>query len=107
MAIPRTLAVGSLVGGSTAIRVGVSAVGVALARTPSLAGLALRGIAGRDGAPRAQSAFRDELLALARESAEASWRELRRGVDELDSSTRPVEPATVRSAPARPYRVKA
>ena len=53
----------------------------------------------------AEATLRDELVALARESAELSWRELRRGVDALDSYTRPID--TPRSdAPRRPYRVK-
>jgi hypothetical protein len=73
-------------------------------RTPPLLGLAVRGSIGPDAA-KAQATFRDELLALARESTEVSWRELRRGVDELDGFTRPVaEP--LRSAPRRPARVK-
>ena len=49
--------------------------------------------------------FRDELVALARDSAEASWRELRRGVDDLDAFTRPDERESERPA-RRPYRVK-
>jgi hypothetical protein len=53
---------------------------------------------------KAQAAFRDDLIALARDSAELSWRELRRGVDELDAFTRPHEEPGGR--PQRPYRVK-
>jgi hypothetical protein len=47
----------------------------------------------------------DDRLGLARESAELSWRELRRGVDRLDASTRPPQPSA-NGRPFRPYRVK-
>jgi len=102
MAIPKTLATGSVVGASTAVRVSFGWFGVAAQRTPLLVELAVKGLTGGSGAPTAQFAFRDELLALARESAEVSWRELRRGVDDLDQSTRPDE----RPGPRRPYRAK-
>jgi hypothetical protein len=51
-----------------------------------------------------QGVFRDELIALARETAEVSWRELRRGLEEFDLRTRPVEAPAPR--PYRPVRVK-
>jgi hypothetical protein len=54
------------------------------------------------GAERAQTVLRDELLALLRETAEASWRECRRGLDDFDALTRPATAAARR----RPYRVK-
>jgi hypothetical protein len=53
----------------------------------------------------AQAAFRDELIALVRDSAEVSWREMRRGVDDLDAFTRPREPVG-QALPIRPYRAK-
>ncbi|MGH2895122.1 MAG: hypothetical protein ACRDPM_17905, partial [Solirubrobacteraceae bacterium] len=56
-------------------------------------------------AEAAEATLRDELVALARESAELSWRELRRGVDALDSYTRPIDPPRS-DQPFRPYRVK-
>lgn len=65
--------------------------------------LAATASAGGGEAARAQTAFRDELLGLLSEAAEQSWRELRRGVDELDRMTRPAEDGNGR---ARPYRVK-
>jgi hypothetical protein len=72
-----------------------------------LLGLAVRASAPRNRSATAQAAFRDELVALARDSAEASWRELRRGVDDLDAFTRPDEPEPDQARPARrPYRVK-
>jgi hypothetical protein len=57
------------------------------------------------GTGEAQAAFRDELVALMRESAEASWREMRRGVEDFDAFTRPDKDGAER-APARRYRVK-
>jgi hypothetical protein len=76
-------------------------------RSGPLVSLAVRASLGRAGpaTQTAEATLRDELVALARESAELSWRELRRGVDALDSSTRPVDwPRS--GPPRRPYRVK-
>jgi hypothetical protein len=70
-----------------------------------MARLALEASAGRGDGGKAQWAFRDELIGLARDSAEASWRELRRGVDDLDASTRPDDQAA-QPRRYRPYRVK-
>jgi hypothetical protein len=53
----------------------------------------------------AGAAFRDELIVLVRESAEVSWREMRRGVDDLDAFTRPGG-LDGRALPSRPYRAK-
>lgn len=73
-------------------------------RTPPLVGLAVNAsIRGAD-MPTAQARFRDDLLSLARESAERSWRELRRGIDDLDALTRPGN--TTAARPHRPHRVK-
>jgi|SRR5579884_4519658 len=108
--IPRMVAAGSAVSAATAVRVGAGWVGLWAQRTPSLVALALAGtLGGGDGQAAArQAAFRDGLLALARESAERSWRELRRAVDDLDEHTRlPDVPSPGRTPPRpRPYRVK-
>jgi hypothetical protein len=98
------LATGSLVTSATAFRVGAGCLELLVERTPPLARLAVRASAGGHEAGQAQAAFRDDFIALARDSAELSWRELRRAVDDLDSFTRPDEEAAVR--PHRPYRVK-
>jgi hypothetical protein len=98
------LATGSLVSSATAFRVGVSGLALLMKRTPPLMGLAVRASLGGPDKRSAQAAFRDDLLALARDSAELSWRELRRGVDDLDAFTRPDEEPGTR--PYRPYRVK-
>jgi hypothetical protein len=101
LTVPRMLAAGSMVGAATSLRAGAGFAGLLAGRAPRLVRLAVQGTAGPQAAAN-QSAFRDELLGLARESAELSWRELRRGVDALDSYTRGESPAMVR----RPYRVK-
>ncbi len=100
LVVPRTLATGALVGSATAVRVGAKCLVTIAGRTPPLLAVALRA---SGGAPRAQATFRDELLELARDAAELSWRELRRGLDDFDAVTRPAGERTRR----RPYRVKA
>jgi hypothetical protein len=98
------LATGSLVSSATAFRVGVSCLELVVNRTPPLVRLGVTASLGGRERRAAQAAFRDDLIALARASADLSWRELRRGVDELDAFTRPREKPGVR--PHRPYRVK-
>jgi hypothetical protein len=95
---------GSLVSAATAVRVGVGWVDLVSKRGPALVNLAVAASMGTDNTPKAQAQFREGVIALARESAELSWRELRRAVDDLDSFTRPRHaPGT---DPHRPYRVK-
>jgi hypothetical protein len=98
------LATGSLVSSATAFRVGVGCLELLAQRTPLLMRLAVGASVGGAGTGKAQAAFRDDLIALARDSAEVSWRELRRGVDDFDAFTRPGEEPAAR--PHRPYRVK-
>ena len=101
--VTRMLATGSLVSSATAVRLSVGCLGLIVRRTPPLVRNGVRATVGA-GNGRAQAEFRDDLIALARESAEVSWRELRRGVDDLDALTRPAErPAADRHR--RPYRV--
>jgi hypothetical protein len=110
------LVTGSVVSASTAFRIGAGWLGLVSRRTPPLLRLAAESTAGRNHPDRAQAEFRDRLIGLARESAEISWRELRRGIDDLDEFTRPQEqheaspgdPGANGSAPRqiRPYRVK-
>jgi hypothetical protein len=73
-------------------------------RSRPLVSLAVQASFGGAG-QAAEAVLRDELVALARESAELSWREMRRGVDALDASTRTVDEPRPPS-PRRPYRVK-
>ena len=101
LVVPRMLGAGWLVSSATAFRVALGQVELFAKRTPSLTGLAVSALA---GGRAAQAAFRDDALALARESAEISWRELRRAVDDLDAFTRPGHEPWAQ--PFRPYRVK-
>ena len=103
--MPRVLATGSFVSATTAFRVGTNCLGLIARRLPPLVRLALRTSAGRGESGVAAAAFRDELIAMVRDSAEVSWREMRRGVDDLDAFTRPGQPDG-RALPSRPYRAK-
>jgi hypothetical protein len=103
--VPRVLATGSLVSVATAFRVGTNCVGLLVRRLPPLVRLGLEGSTERGGAGTAEGAFRDELIALARDSAEVSWREMRRGVDDLDALTR-TDGQTGPTAPRRQHRAK-
>lgn len=96
------LTTGSLVSSATAIRMVAGHLELLMERTPELAQLALAAAVG--GNARAQSAFRDEMMALARESTDLSSRELRRGLDDFDEATRPGP--TPGARPHRPHRVK-
>ena len=102
--VPRMLAAGSLASSTTAFRVGVGQLSLLLERTPLLVRLAVRASVGGPGGATAQAEFRDDVLALARDSAEVSWRELRRGLDDFDAFTRPDEEPSAQ--PHRPYRAK-
>jgi hypothetical protein len=105
LAVPRMLAVGSVVTSATAFRVGASWCELLLERTPPLTRLALLAtVGGREGGT-AEATFRDDLIALARDSADASWRELRRGLYDFDRLTRS-DAAQAGERPHRPYRVK-
>jgi hypothetical protein len=98
------LAAGSLVTSATAFRVGVGCLELMLERVPHLVPLAVRASLGGVDRASAQAAFRDDVIGLARDSAEVYWRELRRGVDDLDAFTRTDDEPAAR--PGRPYRVK-
>jgi hypothetical protein len=98
------LATGAVMTTATAFRVSVSSLGLLVERTPPLVRLGLTASAAVDNG-KAQAEFRDELLALTREAAEATWRELRKGIDDLDAYTRPGGTHAAR-APRRPQRVK-
>src|SRR3954452_5127783 len=88
LVVPRKLTAGSLVSTATAVRLTRSWVELWADRTRPLARHAVNATVGGEAMSRAQAAFRDEMIALARESAEISWRELRKGVDQYDALTR-------------------
>jgi hypothetical protein len=102
--VPRVLAAGSLVSAATALRVGAGCFELLVQRTPPLVDAAVSASLGGRGTQKAEAEFRDGVLALASESVEVTWRELRRGLDELDAFTRPGEKPGKK--PHRPYRVK-
>jgi hypothetical protein len=102
--IPRLITTSSVVGATTAFRVGAGCARLLRHRSGPLVSLAVRASFGAD-TQTAEATLRDEVVALARDSAELSWRELRRGVDALDSYTRPVDRPRSDQA-RRPYRVK-
>ena len=94
-----------MVGATTAFRVGAGCAQLLRRRSGPLVSLAVQASFGSD-TQAAEATLRDELVALARESAELSWRELRRGVDALDSYTRPIDaPRSERPPPALPGEV--
>jgi hypothetical protein len=95
------LATGSVVTSATAFRVGLGCLELWAKRTPPLVRQAFNASAGDS---KAQAAFRDDFIALARDGAELSWRELRRWLDDLDRFTRSDDEPGAR--PHRPYRVK-
>jgi hypothetical protein len=95
------LATSSALSATTTLRVGASCLGLAVQRGPRLVKLAAVAAAGSPQSPAAEMTFRDELIALLRDSAEVSWREWRRGVDQLDSLTRAGAP----TPPRRLHRV--
>jgi hypothetical protein len=102
LVVPRLLATGVVVTGSTAVRAATRCIDLWARKTPTLVRLSAGALTSEDG-DHAGAVLRDELIGLLRDSAEASWLELRRGVDDFDSFTRTDEDATEHS---RRYRVK-
>ncbi|MCW3026941.1 MAG: hypothetical protein JWN81_152 [Solirubrobacterales bacterium] len=91
-------------GAASVIRAGVGCAEVWAERAPSLMKLVSESREGRTGAGKAQGQFRDELLAMARDSSEVALRELRRGLEDLDTFTRP--DGDHADEPTRPYKAK-
>jgi len=85
---------------STGVRIGIGWFALWSRRVPPLVPLALRTV-GADA--HAEGILRDEVIAVFRDSAEICWREMRRGVDDIDNATRDRDEFGV---PRRPYRVK-
>jgi hypothetical protein len=103
----RTMMAGSTVGAQTALRMAAGWLALLADQGPSLirTGLEASSDADADRAERADMRFGEDVLAFARESAEVSWRELRRGLDALDGAIR-AEPHGSASAAVRRHRVK-
>jgi hypothetical protein len=97
-------ATGCAMGAATLLRAGAGCVELWSGRAPELFKLASESGAEEARGQRAQGAFRDCLIATARDSAEVAIRELRRGIDDLDAFTRPDEERA--PSPSRPYKTK-
>jgi hypothetical protein len=98
------LATGLAMGAASVMRTGIGCLQLWSERLPALLALEREARAGRAKSSRSEEQFRDELIAIARESSEIALRELRRGLVDLDSFTRPDEPPADRST--RPYKAK-
>lgn len=97
-------ATGWAIGAASVLRTGVGLIELWSERVPALMKL---GSQVREQGPAAgemQGRFRDELIALGRESSEIAIRELRRGLDDLDAFTRGEDGPS--DKPRRPYRAK-
>lgn len=101
--VPRLLLTSSSVSAATSVRLVADCAELVVSRAPSLVLLGVAAFA--DGSGETQNAFRDEFIGFARGSAEITWRELRRAVDELDARTRDDHHVATQE-PKRPYRVK-
>ena len=102
LTVPRFIATSAVMTAATTVRIGVGVIGLWTRRTPQIVRLAVGTLNG-GGKGRPEAELRDELIALFRDSAETSWLELRRGVDDFDLATRRDDDAR---EPSRPYRVK-
>ena len=94
----------ALVAGATSFRTGLRMIEIAAKQGPSLiAGASSTARATeKDDIEKAQAQLREAMVTMAREIAEASWQEARRGVDDFDAMTRPDDDGDHR----RPWRVK-
>ena len=100
----RMLLTGGMMGLATIVRTGIGCAGLWAERAPALAQLNSATQAESGDEESAQARFRDELIGLARESSELALREIRRGLEDLDSFTRP--DGDPEAAPRRTYRAK-
>lgn len=102
------LATGALMSAASAVRAGTGCLELWSERVPSLVRLAAELDEHPDRAPDQRQAMeghvREELMALARESAEIVMREIRRGLEDLDTYTRSENEGP--GGAARPYRAK-
>jgi hypothetical protein len=98
------LATGWVIGAATAMRTGLGWLSLWSERVPPLVSLGAELRDEESGAGQAVGRFRDELLAIARDSSELAARELRRGLEDLDAFTREAESHPTDGR--RPYKVK-
>jgi len=102
------LATGALMSAASAVRAGGGCLELWSQRVPPLVRLAAELDEHREGASQERDAIegrvREEMMALARESAEIVMREIRRGLEDLDTFTRSEDQGP--AGAARPYRAK-
>jgi hypothetical protein len=97
-------ATGWAVGAATMIRTGLGWLALWSERVPPLVSLGEQLREGKPGTDQAVGRFRDELIAIARDSSELAARELRRGLEDLDAFTR--DPESGPTDGRRQYKVK-
>jgi hypothetical protein len=100
----RMLATGLAMGAASVMRTGIGCLQLWSERLTPLLQRAGDGREGQAKSSRSEAQFRDELIAIARESSEIARRELWRGLYDLDTFTRPDESPADQSA--RPYKAK-
>jgi hypothetical protein len=102
------LATGALMSAASVVRAGTGCLELWSERVPPLVRLAAeldeQGDESAKTREEREGRMREELLAVARESAEIVMRELRRGLEDLDTYTRADDQGP--GGAARPYRAK-
>jgi len=98
------LATGWAIGVASVMRTGLGWLALWSERVPPLMSLGTELREGQSGADQAVGRFRDELIAIARDSSDLAARELRRGLEDLDAFTRDAESRS--TGGRRPYKVK-
>jgi hypothetical protein len=102
------LATGALMSAASAVRAGTGCLELWSERMPALVRLAAEIDEQPEGRSEERDAMegraREEMMAVARESAEIVMREIRRGLEDLDTFTRTEDQGP--GGVARPYRAK-
>jgi hypothetical protein len=102
------LATGALMSAASAVRAGSGCLELWSQRVPPLVRLAAELDEHTESPPEERDAIelrvREEMMAVARESAEIVMREIRRGLEDLDTFTRSEDQGP--GGAARPYRAK-
>ena len=98
------LTTGLAMGTATAARTAMGCLELWSEQAPKLTRLGLDSFRATADARTAEGELRDELIATARRSTEIVLHELQRGIDDLDTFTRPEEDPAERAS--RPYKAK-
>jgi len=97
----RMLVTGGIMSAATVCRTGIGCAELLARRAPALMQLNMQTQMDSADVAAAQAHFRDELIALGRDASELALREIRRGIEDLDSFTRPEDDAE--AAPERRF----